>query len=28
VPGYRTARGIQAAALRTRTLPMPVLNNA
>jgi hypothetical protein len=28
VPGYRTARGIQAAALRTRTLSMPVLNNA
>mgnify|MGYP005859554347 CR=1 FL=1 len=28
VPGYRTARGIQATALRTRTLPMPVLNNA
>jgi hypothetical protein len=28
VPGYRMARGIQAAALRTRSLPMPVLNNA
>jgi len=28
IPGYRTARGIQAVALRTRALPMPVLNNA
>jgi hypothetical protein len=28
VPDYRTARGIQAAVLRTRGLSMPVLNNA
>lgn len=28
VPGYRTARGIQAAVWRTRTMPVPVLNNA
>jgi len=28
VPGYRTARGIHAAALRTRDWAMPVLNNA
>ena len=28
VPGYRTARGVQAAALRARGLPVPVLNNA